>query len=577
MQAVVCALVAFVIVVPAIVAAQVRPPPPPPPPEGVMPRDAQAAPDKKGTARLAGRVLDAENGRPLRRAVVRAMSPELREGRSVSTDADGRWEMRELPAGRYSLMISKGGFVALQHGQRRPFEQGKPVELADGQTLDKLDVSLPKGSVITGRILDEFGEPVAGARVAAMRHRFLQGQRRLVPSGGGMGMMGDVTDDLGQYRLHGLAPGEYYVSASISAGFTLDVSADRTGYAATYYPGTASATEAQRVSVTQGQETSEISFALTPTRVASISGSVTTSSGRPVANEMIMLAPGSLAAFFGPLPGMGRTRADGSFTISNVPAGEYRLETRVLVDTDGGATMTAGPAETASVPITVAGRDLSGIAIVTAPTGMATGRVVFEGGVPPGLTAGAVTVFGVPEHPTMSFGGGQARVREDWTFEAKGLSGRRFIRVMGPPAGWAMKTITLNGQDVTDSAIDFKSGESVSDLEITLTQRLPRISGTVHGDRNAPAGDYVVVAFSPDSRKWGHQTRYVRTARPDQSGTFVMKDMPADDYLLVALEYLEPGEEGDPELLERLRRGATPVTLSEAESKTVTLKLSRER
>ena len=157
--------------------AQVAPSPPPP----GSARDAAGQPKKAGTAILSGRVIAIDTAKPLRRAQVRAAGSDPRDAHSVSTDADGRWQIKELPAGRYTLTASKGGYVALSYGQKRPFEQGKPVELAEGQALDKLDFSLPKGSVISGRIVDEFGEPLAGMRVAAMRYRYQAGQRRLIP------------------------------------------------------------------------------------------------------------------------------------------------------------------------------------------------------------------------------------------------------------------------------------------------------------------------------------------------------------------------------------------------------------
>ena len=147
-------------------------PQPTPTPAGAPQRDVKAP--KTGTAVLKGHVVSAETGRPLRRAQVRTGVSDPREMRTVSTDENGAWEFRDLPAGRYTIQVSKGGYVALFYGQRRPFEQGKPVELADGQTIEKLDVSLPSASVITGRIFDEFGEPVSGARVSAARNRFVE-------------------------------------------------------------------------------------------------------------------------------------------------------------------------------------------------------------------------------------------------------------------------------------------------------------------------------------------------------------------------------------------------------------------
>ena len=134
----------------------------------------------------------------------------------ATTDAQGRFEIRELPAGRYTMTASKGGFVSLQFGQRRPSESGTPIELGDGQTVDKITIALPRGSVLGGRVTDEFGEPVANASVSAWRYAFAGGARRMVPAQGANAS--DTTDDQGQFRLFGLPPGEYYISAMLRSG-----------------------------------------------------------------------------------------------------------------------------------------------------------------------------------------------------------------------------------------------------------------------------------------------------------------------------------------------------------------------
>jgi hypothetical protein len=97
------------------------------------PRDAP--PQKTGTARLTGRVLAADTGKPLRRAVVRASVAGAREPRWIWTDSEGRWQLARLPAGRYALSASKSGYLTLQYGQLRPFEQGKVLEVIEGQIL----------------------------------------------------------------------------------------------------------------------------------------------------------------------------------------------------------------------------------------------------------------------------------------------------------------------------------------------------------------------------------------------------------------------------------------------------------
>jgi protocatechuate 3,4-dioxygenase beta subunit len=180
---------------------------------GLPQAPARDATPKTGTARIRGRVLAADTGQPLRKAQVRAISPDLRENRLATTDRDGLYEFTELPAGRYQLTASKGSFVQLQYGQTRPFEAGKPLEIGEGQTIERVDFGLPRGSLITGRVMDEFGEPATDVQVAALRYQFVQGRRQLVPAGRTV-----TTNDLGEYRVFGLPPGQYYVSATLRAG-----------------------------------------------------------------------------------------------------------------------------------------------------------------------------------------------------------------------------------------------------------------------------------------------------------------------------------------------------------------------
>src|SRR5204863_3182580 len=123
------------------------------------PRDSMAQPT--GTAVLRGRIVGGEGGGPLRHAVVRLSGIDMREGKMAMTDEQGKWEIHDLPAGRFNLSASKAGYVSLDYGQRRPFEQGRPIELADGQVVDNVNFNLPRGSVIAGRINDEYGDPVA--------------------------------------------------------------------------------------------------------------------------------------------------------------------------------------------------------------------------------------------------------------------------------------------------------------------------------------------------------------------------------------------------------------------------------
>ena len=94
-------------------------------------------------------------------------------------------------------------------------------------------------------------------------------------------------------------------------------------------------------------------------------------------------------------------------------------------------------------------------------------------------------------------------------------------------------------------------------------------------DRGRPIGDYSVVAFPQDSSKWVYRTQAIRTARPDQDGKFLLKGLPADEYHVVAVEYIEEGGETNPDQLEKWKSTGTRLTLAEYEVKSVTLQLTR--
>ena len=174
----------------------------PPQGRGGPPRD-QPPGERKGTGTIRGKVTALDTGRPLRRARINVNAPELQETRNVSTGSDGRFEIANLPAGNYSVSVVRGGYLRLGYGQKRPGDPPGRVEVADGQVVSDVNFALPRMSVISGRVFDEVGEPIAGVTVTAQQMRFYEGRRKLVPLGGI-----STTDDTGQYRLLNLEPGE---------------------------------------------------------------------------------------------------------------------------------------------------------------------------------------------------------------------------------------------------------------------------------------------------------------------------------------------------------------------------------
>jgi hypothetical protein len=518
------------------------------------------------TARLSGRVVAGDTGKPVRGAFVnvidtRAANPAERKGRWIATDADGTWQFPDLAPGRYTVSVTKSGYLKIDYGQQRPFERGKTLELTAGQTFDRADVTLPRGSAITGRIFDEFGDPAATVMVRALRHRYVDGQRQLTPLSEGIEVLanggGDITDDLGQFRIYGLAPGDYYVSALFSPS---GEAAGRTDYLPTYYPGTPSPAEARRITVRVGEEADNINVNLVVARFSVVSGTVLNSQNTSV-KASLQLSTGDTSGLAVP---PATSSANGTFAFRHVPPGEYRL--RVY------GAQSAGTAEFASLPVVVGGEDVAGMVVITSPGATASGRVVFEDGEKPDarlFVRSATTV------PGATFSNSSVGVNPDMSFTVSGLTERQTFRLGGVPDGWFLKSVTHRGVDIIDTGYEFKPGERVSGVQILLTRRATALTGMVQDDRGDPVGDYSVVTFSSDRNKWGYLTRFVRSARPDQNGRFTIRALPPDDYLVVAVEYLESGQEFDPEQLRAWEPMATKVSLGEGATQAVSLKLTR--
>ena len=554
------AAAAFLItMVPAVCIAQTAPPPLPP---GFQqpPRDTSA---QTGTASIRGHVVDASNGQPLRKAQIRAFSPELRDSRLATTDANGAYEFKDLAAGRYTLQASKGSYVGLSYGQTRPFEPGKPLELRNAQFLDKVDFSLPRGAVITGRVVDEFGEPVADVQVAAMRAQYLQGRRQLVPAG-----RSAMTNDIGEFRLFALAPGQYVVSATYRVNAVVnETSNDRSGYAPTYFPGTTNSAEAQRITVGVAQKIADLNIALAPTRLARVSGTAVDSEGKPLANGILMMLPTNGGAYNGITSG-GPMKPDGTFVLGNVAPGDYTL--RVMPMSGLGPNTSS---ELVQADISVAGEDVNDVRLVGVKPSRVTGRIIPAASQASNLNFSAIQLVAASVVPQL-LGGGPSHVNDDGTFEMSVPPGKANIRMnpIGPFANTRIKSVRLNGVDVIDTGIDFRPNEDVSGLEIELTTQLSGANGIVTDARGKAVKDYTVLTFARDREKWGPGSRYLSTGRPDQDGNFKVF-LPPGDYYAIALDYVEQGTQTDPEFLERLKERAMEFSINEGETRVIDLKL----
>ena len=205
------------------------------------PAQQQQAAPPPGTATIHGHIYAADSGQPLRKAQVRITANEIRENRLATTDANGAYEFTEVRPGRYNVSASKGSFVTMSYGQQRPTDAGRPIEISDRQTVDRLDLSLPRGGVIVGRIVDDFGEPLPDVTVSVQRYQFVQGRRTLVPEG-----RQSSTNDIGEFRVFGVPPGQYYLLATWrnfnapapNVNLNAPSPSERVAFPTTYFPGT---------------------------------------------------------------------------------------------------------------------------------------------------------------------------------------------------------------------------------------------------------------------------------------------------------------------------------------------------
>lgn len=331
---------------------------------GRPPRDASArrAPEK-GTAALTGRVVALDTGLPLRRA--RVMLFAAGQPRVAMTDAEGAFTFAQLPAGRYSVNASKARYVDTALGARRSGTGGRPVDLADGQTINGLVLALPSAGVITGRIVDDAGDVVTGVHVMAMRYRTVNGERQLVPTG-----QSRQSDDTGAFRLFGLSPGKYYLSARaeesrFGGGELTDP--DPTGFAPTFFPGTAIAAEAQPIEVVAGSE-AVADLQLVTTRLTTVTGIVVNAAGAPATGgHMMVTGTSGNGGRFMWGGGGASIKPDGTFTVSGVAPGEYTLVAQASFGDTPMFEMFGGGENrqrTASVPIVASGAPITGLRLV---------------------------------------------------------------------------------------------------------------------------------------------------------------------------------------------------------------------
>jgi protocatechuate 3,4-dioxygenase beta subunit len=522
-------------------------------------------------AALEGQVVKAATGEPLKKALLRLRKADARaQVATAVTDAGGRFAFSEIEPGRYRLSVQRNGYLQQRYGQRAPNHPGTILSLAPGQRLRDIVFRLIPYGVITGQVYDEDGEWILGASVQVLlgasvqvlRYMYVGGERQLIPSGR------DQTNDLGEYRVYGLAPGRYYVSAS--AETSLRPSAGRAqaspeeGYAPTFYPGTNDPNHASPIELRGGDVLSSIDFGLLPTPTVRVRGQVVNSVGsRPGTDTKVFLLPHGLA-----FRGSGFRRGaevngpSGSFEIRGVTPGSYNL-VAVSFDQD--------KEYFTRLPLEVRYTDVEGIRLVIRSGVELAGRISVEGHRSAGgqeqdeLDMTTLHVFLQPFENLPRFGGADpGKANADGSFKLENVPREKYrVNVLGLPRDYYLKAARVRGTTVLEEGLDLSGGQPWGKLELVVSSAGSRIDGAVlTEEQQAFSGASVVLI--PEGRR-RRDPHFYKTVTTDQNGHFALRGIPPGDYKLFAWEEVEPGAYQDANFLRLHEKRGKAVRLQEAD------------
>jgi hypothetical protein len=311
-----------------------------------------------------------------------------------------------------------------------------------------------------------------------------------------------------------------------------------------------------------------VNFGLLLVKTSRINGHVTQSNGSPSTTGNVTLLPDSSLGgrAFGRTLGT-RVQWDGSFSIANVPPGRYMIRARGD-DTD--------PPQFAMQPLVVSEADVSDVTVALAPGASISGTVTFQS--TQSLTVPDTNQVRIAAPPIDFLNVGPnpvARLNKDGTFTLDGVSaGSHWIRTQGGLRGWTLKSVTLGGRDIIDTPLDVRSGQTITGMALIFTDRLSQVSGTLTDERDQPITEFTVLAFPTDNTLWRPQARQIMTARPDQTGKYQIRGLPAGNYYITAVDPTEQGEWFEPAFLDQHRAGAARITLGDGDVKTQDFKIS---
>jgi hypothetical protein len=433
--------------------------------------------------------------------------------------------------------------------------------LQPGQTRDRIELKLAAWSVIEGRVLDERGDPIMDASVQLLQPRYEGGGGVLSAS-----LRARLTDDRGQYRIYGVAPGSYLVSGAIGQVTAGDVP----GYARSFFPGTDDVSAAEYVVVEASRVISGVDVALVRASTAHVSGALLDAEGRPTTGGAVSLAPAGSAVGVR----VGARIAEGSFEFPNVPSGRYVISMsrgRVNGWTEG---------DFAAMVVTVGDADITGLVLRATPGSRIDGRIIYsssDANRAPPVTGLEIVPVPVDAALAPSNGIARARLLSSTQFELDGITGTRRLQVVHPPPGWMVESMLANGIDVLDQPLTFGVEQRSIAVDVRMTDRVSLLKGVITDDRSRAVAGVDVLVFSRDRRTWYAASRFLRRARTNSEGEYSIEGLPQDGYYLVAAPRV-PADREDawqaPEYLDAISERASTVTVTAGSPTVLSLRVT---
>jgi len=516
---------------------------------------------KSDECTISGIVVKLAGSEPLKTATVQLQSLQnLAHIASVVTDVGGRFELNGIDPGRYRLKVSRTGFVTQEYGQKTPNDPGTEIRLAAGQNLRDLLFRLIPWGIIAGRVLDEDGEPLPWAQVSALREVYSHGKRKLslellVP-----------TNDLGEYRLFGLKPGRYFISAKFRPGLHVigrgevredEMEDSRPEFMPIYYRNSPDPAGASTITLRAGEEIPAVEILLRPVSTFRVRGRVynIVAGRRSNAGVIVQLEQRNSNMAWGPPDH--RTiveNADGSFEIAGVLPGSYTLSAYWFED---------GKPYQARQPVELGNADVEGVNLTITQGAQIYGRIVWDG--KPSLDREELLVNIAAADSRISFNT-PARVQGSSFILKDVFEGTYRLGTQGQSKDCYLKSVHYGANDALESGFTVLRGAQPS-IEVTISSQGARVSGAVTDKDNLPLTGVWVVLVPDEARR--DQSRLYQRIATDQYGHYLLRGIAPGDYKIFCWDEVEDGAWEDPDFLKTFEDRGQKVSVAEADAKTV--------